>query len=219
MIVRLIRKEVDTESGKILYDLPFTREVLEKYWKIYTGEWYLDGEWLTGKNPGNFPGMIISRLDYPGNVIVEFEARTVLPCTHDINFMWNGSWDEEKNQRGYSYVAGIQGWWNGKVGIEKSPEYKLTACTPLFNFEPGRIYRILGGSINGHCFICADGRLLLEVTDPDPIDNQKYAKVGFEAYCSHIQIRNLKIREARWREIDEIYIPEFCSRCWITLVT
>ncbi|MGE5558494.1 MAG: hypothetical protein ACM3WV_07760 [Bacillota bacterium] len=208
-MLRIMKKEIDVESSPIIYDESFTPAVLAKKWQAKSGEWRLEGEWLTGENPGNFPGMIVSKQDYPGDVMLEFEARTVAPCTHDINFMWNGSWDEEKNRRGIAYVAGLEGWWEGKVGIEKSPDYKLNAGTPLFDFDPGRIYRILGGSIGGHCFICADGKLLLEVTDPDPIDSQKHVKVGFEAYCSLIQVRNVKIRRIKWRPVEMSYRPEF----------
>ena len=205
----IMRKAIDVENSKILFDQPFDKGKLLDDWKIYGGEWWVEGEWLTGKNPENVPGMVILKEDFPGEILVDFEARTVLPSTHDIDFMWNGSWDEENNQRGIAYVGGIQGWWQGKVGIEKSPDYKLTACTPLFDFQPGRIYRIQGGSINGHCFVFIDGKLAIEVTDPDPIDTQKYAKVGFEAYCSHIQIRNLKIRQIKWEDVDMYYTPEF----------
>ncbi len=53
--------------------------------------------------------------------------------------------------------------------------------TPLFPFVPGKIYKIQAGSIDGHCFIFADGKLLLEAMDPDPIDNSRYTKIGFEA--------------------------------------
>jgi hypothetical protein len=63
----------------------------------------------------------------------------------------------------------LQGWWEGKVGIEKSPEYKLNIATPLFDFEPGRTYRIQGGSIDGHCFVFVDGKIVLEVTDSVPL--------------------------------------------------
>jgi len=205
----IMKKIIDVENSKVLFNKPFDNETLFTDWKIYGGEWWIEGGWLTGKNPENAPGMIILKQDFPGNVLMDFEARTVLPCTHDIDFMWNGSWDEENNKRGLAYVAGIQGWWNGKVGIEKSPDYKLTVCTPLFDFKPGRIYRIQGGSINGHCFVFIDGKLAIEVTDPDPIDHQKYTKVGFEAYCSYIQIRNLKIQQIKWQEVDMCYTPEF----------
>jgi hypothetical protein len=153
--------------------------------------------------------MVILNQDFPGNVLIEFEARTILPSAHDINVMWNGEWISETDQRGIAYVAGIQGWWTGKVGIEKSNDYRFMAGTPLLDFKPGKIYRILAGSIDGHCFIFADGELLLEAIDPDPIDNLKYTKAGFEAYCSKIGIRNIIIRQIEWRVAPMKYLPEF----------
>jgi hypothetical protein len=81
--------------------------------------------------------------------------------------------------------------------------------TPLLNFEPQKTYKILGGSIDGHCFIFADGKLLLEAMDPQPIDNQKYTKIGFEAYTSHIQIKNVVVRQISWIENIRKYEPEF----------
>ena len=81
--------------------------------------------------------------------------------------------------------------------------------TPLLDFVPGKIYKIQAGSIDGHCFIFADGKLLLEAMDPDPIDNQKYTKVGFEAYCSKIQVRNIVIRQIHWEPVTMEYKPDF----------
>jgi hypothetical protein len=81
--------------------------------------------------------------------------------------------------------------------------------TPLFQFEPGKIYKIQAGSIDGQCFILADGKLLLEAMDPNPIDNQKYTKVGFEAYCSKIRIRNIKILQIHWEPVDMKYEVDF----------
>jgi hypothetical protein len=208
-MLRLMKKEIDLDRSRILFDAPISKESFSRHWRVYGGQWNVEDEWLTGRNPDNCPGMVFLQGDYPGNVLVDFEARTVLPSSHDIDVMWNGSWDEARNERGVAYVAGLQGWWEGKVGIEKSPEYKLTATTPLFGFQPGRVYRIQGGSIEGHCFIFIDGRLALEVTDPDPIDSQKFTKVGFEAYCSHIQIRKVQVRSILWRKVDMTYAPEF----------
>ena len=93
--------------------------------------------------------------------------------------------------------------------LEKSPDYLLNATTPLFDFEPGKIYRIQAGSVDGHCFICVDGKLLLEMTDTQPIDNQKNGKIGFEAYCSFIQIRNIKVKSICWSELVLNYSKEF----------
>ena len=205
----IMRKEVDLEHSPVLYSEKITAENFRENWKVYNSSWKVEGGWLTGINPENAPGMAILKKKFPGNVMVEFEARTVIPSSHDIDVMWNGEWNEELNRRGMAYIAGIEGWWEGKVGLEKSPEYKLTATTPLFKFTPGKIYRILAGSIDGHLFVRVDGKLLLEVTDPDPIDNRKYTKVGFEAYSSHIQIRNIIIRQIRWKDVEMNYQPEF----------
>jgi len=207
--MHIMRKQIHLDRSELLCSATITPDSLRTDWRIYGGAWNVEDGWLTGKNPDNCPGMIIHRDDFPGNVMVDFEARTVLPCTHDIDFMWNGSWDEATDQRGLAYVGGLEGWWGGKVGIEKSPEYKLNALTPLFSFEPGRSYTIQGGSIDGHCFVFVDGRLAIELTDPDPIDSSRYAKIGFEAYCSHIQIRNIKIWRLAWEPVDASYIPEF----------
>lgn len=208
-MLNIMNKKIHMEKSSVLYNKPFTPNSIREDWNIRGGEWTTDGEWLTGKNPSNMPGMIVSRGDFAGDVMLEFEARTVPPSSHDIDFMWNGSWDESKNERGAAYVCGIEGWWQGKIGFEKSPQNKLTVCTPLFDFEPGRIYSILGGSIHGHCFVFMNGKLALEFTDPDPIDSQKNTKIGFEAYCSHIQIRNLIVREIAWSPVEESYPPEF----------
>ena len=207
--LQIIRKEVDVSNSKILFDEQITQVSLDKDWTIHHSEWYVENGWLYGRNSGNHPGMAILKKSFPGNVLVEFEASTVGPSTHDINAMWNGEWIDSTDQRGVAYVAGLQGWWTGKVGIEKSPDYRFMVGTPLLDFQPGRTYKIQAGSIHGHCFVFADDRLLLEAMDPAPIDNQKYSRVGLEAYSSWIKIRNLVIREISWKAVDMHYEAEF----------
>jgi hypothetical protein len=205
----IMRKEIDLDASPVLYDRPFSATSLAADWQVRGAKWWVEGEWLTGRNPANSPGMVTSRASYLGNVLLDFEARTVLPSTHDIDCMWNGSWDETKNERGVAYVVGLQGWWEGKVGFEKSPAYTFCAATPLFPFEPGRAYRIQTGSVDGHVFVFVDGRLVLEVTDPDPIDSTRYGLIGFEAYASMIQVRRLVVRRIAWRPRELSYAPEF----------
>ena len=207
--ILLMKKRILLDSSKILYDKPVSQEEFSAEWTVHHSQWKVKAGWLEGENPGNWPGMAVLKQDFPGNVLVEFEAQTILPSSHDINVMWNGEWLPETDQRGLAYVAGLQGWWTGKVGIEKSNEYKFMLGTPLYNFEPGKIYKIQAGSIDGHCFILADGKLLLEGMDPNPIDNQKYTKVGFEAYCSKIRIRNIIIRKISWEAVDMKYEVDF----------
>jgi len=207
--IELMKKRILLDSSKVLFDKAVTSEDLIQSWTVHHSKWEVRDGWLEGENRGNWPGMAILKQDFPGNVLVEFEAQTMLPSKHDINVMWNGEWLPETDQRGIAYVAGLQGWWTGKVGIEKSNDYKFMVGTPLFDFEPERIYKIQAGSIDGQCFILADGKLLLEAMDPNPIDNQKYTKIGFEAYCSKIRIRNIVIRQIDWEPVSMEYKAEF----------
>jgi hypothetical protein len=205
----LIGKRIIPEKMEVIYSRPFTDKSVAEDFDIRGGEWRIEDGWLTGKNPLNAPGMIISRAEYCEDVLLDFRARTVLPSTHDIDVMWNGSWDFDTNTRGVAYVAGINGWWDSKVGIEKSPDYGLNAASRLFLFEPGRIYHVQCGSVAGHIFLIIDGVLALEATDPSPIDTSKHGLVGFEAYASHIQITDFKIKRASFIPVQKEYPPEF----------
>lgn len=208
-VIELMKKQILLDSSRILYNKPFTEEEFAGNWTTHHSEWKVEEGWLVGENRGNWPGMAILKQDFPGNVLVEFEAQTILPSSHDINVMWNGEWLAGTDQRGIAYVAGLQGWWTGKVGIEKSNDYKFMVGTPLLDFVPGKVYKIKAGSIDGHCFILADGKLLLEAMDPEPIDHQKYSKVGLEAYCSKIKVRNFVIRQIYWKPVEMKYEPDF----------
>ena len=67
----LMKKKVLLSKSKILYDRQVTPESLASEWTIHHSEWSADGEWLTGSNRGNHPGMAILNQDFPGNVLVE----------------------------------------------------------------------------------------------------------------------------------------------------
>lgn len=205
----IMRKRVDLDASPVLYNHPITEESFCEDWEVHNAEWWYQDGALWGKNPLPAPGVIVSKQSFPGNVLVDFYAQTVLPSTHDIDVMWNMSWDAGKNQRGVSYVAGIMGWWNGNVGIEKSPEYKMIATTPCPWFEAGREYHLQAGSIDGHCFIFVDGVLRLELLDPNPIDSQQHTHIGFEAYQSIIKIRDVTVRQIVWSEGTLTYPVEF----------
>ncbi len=208
-MIELMRKQVDLDGSPVLFEYPCTPDGLAEQWDVRGGAtWQARDGLFEGANPRNCPGMIVSRADYFGDVLLDFEARTVPPSTHDIDWMWNGCWDEARDQRGTAYVAGLQGWWVGKVGFERSPDYKLNVATPLFAFEPGRWYHVQSGSIAGHVFVVVDGALVLEVTDPDPIDSARFGRVGFEAYASRIQLRAIQVRRPLWQPVERTYPPE-----------
>lgn len=209
-MIQLMKKRMFPEEMEVLYDRPFTPESLAEDFEVKGGEWYVDEEgWLIGANRENSAAMVMSKGEYFGDVLVEFDAATVLPATRDINVTWHGSWDEELNRRDVAYVAGIQGWWQGMVGFEKSPKYDLLCQTKLFDFEPGKVYHMTVGNIGSDLFVVIDGVVALEINDPDPIDFEKYGRIGLEAYCTKVKYSNLKVKRVTWENTAKPYDPEF----------
>ena len=205
----ILRKRIDLDASPVLYDRPISFYSYIEDWEIRNSSWRYEDDALIGTNDQPAPGGIFTKKAYPGNVLVDFYGQTVLPSTHDINVMWNMSWDDQAQARGAAYVAGLNGWWQGKIGIEKSPEYRTVASAPCPWFKPGHLYHIQAGSIDGHCFVFVDGKLQLEMTDPDPIDSTVNTRVGFEAYQSKIKICRVVIRQIVWQEDAQAYTPEF----------
>lgn len=208
-MLQLLNKEIDLDKSLVLFETPITENNLNRLFITHNSHWTVADGWLTGRNPDESAGMAILRQDFPGDILMEFECRTILPSTHDINFMWNGEWSESLNSCGNAYIGSICGWYTGRVGIEKSPQYRLNATTPNNSFEPGKTFRVQAGSIAGDCFIFIDGELAIEVTDPDPLDNNLYTKIAFTAWSSFIQIKNIIIRQISWRSVELKYSREF----------
>ena len=209
-MLKLAFFDVDLKNSKLLKSIDdFDDKIFEENFIVKSGEWKTEDGWVVGKNPKMCPGMIISKEDFFGNVMLELTVQMVPPATHDVNVMINGEWDEKKDERGLAYVAGMEAFWHGNVGFEKSPEYKLTAATPLFNFDPEKEYNFKMGNVDGKVFVLVDDKLCLEISDPDPIDSSKYGKIGFEAYSSWWKFKNVRVYGLKYEKIEEYYNPEF----------
>ena len=209
-MIQLIRRRIFPETMEILYDRAFTPDVLAEDYEIKGGKWYVDEEgWLVGENRENSAAMVMSKGEYFGDVLIEFDAATILPATRDINVTWHASWNEETNKRDIAYVAGLEGWWQGMVGFEKSPTYDFLVQTKLFKFNPGQVYHIAVGNNGNDLFIAIDDVLALEIHDPDPIDIEKFGRIGFEAYCTRVKYKNLKVKKVTYEDTAKPYDPEF----------
>ena len=209
-MLKLAFFDVDLKNSELIFEQEsFDEKSFDDTFVVKSGEWTTEDGWAVGKNPKMCPGMIVSKNDFFGNVMVEITAKMVAPSTHDINVMINGEWDETKDERGMAYVAGVEAFWHGQVGFEKSPEYKLTAATPLFIFDPEKEHNFKMGSVEGKVFVLVDDELCLEIQDPDPLDVNKYGKIGFEAYSSWWQFKDLKVYKLKYEKIEEYYNPEF----------
>ena len=208
-MIHLMHRAIDPDNMPILYDTPLSPDAFAADCEVRDGAWHVEDGWLIGESRRNFASMAIMKQSFFGPVCLDFRARVLAPCTHDITCMWSGSWDEATNTRALAYVAGIGGWWDGKVGFEKSPEYRLNCGTKLLDFQPGKTYHMQCGSIGGHVFVVVDGKLAIEATDPDPIDQQRFGRVGFEAYCTRVAVTDFRVRRAVWEDLKERYEPEF----------
>ena len=209
-MLKLAFFDVDLKNSELIFEQDsFDTKSFDENFVVKSGNWTVEDGWAVGKNPNMCPGMIVSKKDFFGNVMVEITAKMVAPSTHDINVMINGEWDEEKDERGMAYVAGVEAFWHGQVGFEKSPEYKLTAATPLFTFDPEKEHNFKMGSVEGKVFVLVDDELCLEIQDPDPLDVNKYGKIGFEAYSSWWKFKGLKVYKLNYDKIEEYYNPEF----------
>ena len=208
-MIKLLGKRLEPETMPVLYDVPFSQESFERDFEVRAGKWHVEDGWLVGENPNMSADIALMKESFYGPVMLDFYAKVLPPSTHDINCMWSGNWNEEKNARGLAYVAGLGGFWDRKVGFEKSDEYKLVAATKLMDFEADHVYHMQCGSIGGHVFVIVDGQLAIEATDPDPIDQSQYGRIGFEAYCTRVAFTDFKVRRASWEDIEVGYTPEF----------
>ena len=209
-VIMLAGTNLFLDESEILYEQSdFTKEKFEADFDIKSGEWYVEDGWVVGKNPNCNPGMIVSKANYCCDVLLELKAKMVAPSTHDINVMINGEWNLEKNARGLAYVTGLEAFWHGCIGFEKSPEYKLVAATAMLDFNPEEEYLLQFGNANGVLFTLVNGRLGLLVFDPDPIDTSKYGKIGFEAFSSWWKFKDVKVKKLKYEKIRENYNPEF----------
>lgn len=203
--ILLLGKKILWDQSEILLDYQ-PDENWQQVWDAKLGHWeYKDG-CLIGSEPGNFGGILLSKQYFSDNVMMRFSMSTVLPATRDLNAVFCTTWDDSVNYLKKGYVVGLNGWYENKSGIERFPEEELRSLTSLYQYTPGTEVEILTGAIDGHCFLFADGVLIQELIDSDPI---RGGHVGFSPYSTSLRIRNIQVRKICWEKRKQIYEPEF----------
>lgn len=198
----LMGKKLDLANSETIFQTDF--KDLDNWRKIGDVNWEISCNSLIGGKIGETThGQILYGEKFPGDVVMEFDAQTVMPSDHDIIWWWRT--EIKKDSWGKGYLGALAGWWRNKTGIEKSPDFKLSATTPLFDFVPGKKHHIVSGSINGHCFIFADGKLIIEVNDPAPLPREHAGHVGFGVFQSCVKYENLRIYSPKWEKFSEEY--------------
>ena len=178
----------------------------QKDWQIMAGEWSYENGWLIGSERGNKGGILFSRESYDCDVIFSFTMKTVLPATRDLNAVFAAHWDTDIDYLGNAYVIGLNGWYEHKSGIERSPEVGLRSLTGAYSYNPGDEVRITTGIIAGHSFLYADDVMVAELIDPYYISG---GHVGFSPYCTKLAIKDIEVRRAVYTDFPQSYDPEF----------
>lgn len=202
-------REREVTEGELLFFEDFS-EGWEERWEISGGEWHAKDGILDGVYRGNAGGLIYTKKQFPGDVLIDFYGRMVSPCNNDLNFSFRAKgWDYEQEDAAEGYIVGINGWWKNRVGIEHYPACDVFAMSGLFVAESDRDYHIQAGIVGSYCFVVVDGELAVLLCDPDPIHQDECSRIGLGTYCSHVQFRDLKIFRAESREVSLSYIPQF----------
>lgn len=203
--IYLLGKKVVIDKSPVL--LKYSPDAdWQDFWTPMGGEWSCDGEWLIGTETGNKGGILFSKERYEENVMLSFTVKTRLPATRDLNAVYCANWDSETDYLGDSYVCGLNGWYEGKCGIERNLGSNIYTTTSLYKYEPGTEVKMCCGAIDGHNFMTVDGVLVSELIDPNPI---KGGHVGFSPYCTSLMIKDIEVREIYWEKDEKVYEPEF----------
>jgi len=185
---------IDLDRSTVLYDRPFTARSLAEDFLVAAGTWTVEDGWLVGEVLDNAGGFVYSRANRPGDVLLEFRAALVPPCTHDLNFAFRTEgWDDAKNDAGRGYIGGLSAWYDGKSGIERYPEVSVQAMTSLLALSPGQEVLVQTGLVHSRCFVFVDGALVVDLRDPAPIADPACGRIGLGVFFSRVRFRDLRV--------------------------
>ncbi len=199
----------DISEGELLFADDFPTGDISDRWEISGGEWEAKDGILTGRFRGNGGGLIYSRDQFPGDIMLDFYGTMLAPCDNDLNFTFRADgWDYAKNDASIGYIGGLNGWWTKQAGIERYPGCGLHAMSG-FRGVPGREYHIQTGIIGNQCFLAVDDEVVVALGDPDPINDPKCNRVGLGTYCSQIAFRAFRVYRPKVTRVSRAYIPQF----------
>ncbi len=199
--IKLLGKTINIDECEIVFEYHGEENYLD-YFKVMAGHWRYIDHAIIGEEPLNKGGIIYINQEFDFDIMMTFKMATVLPATRDLNAVWCSHWDEKTDYLGDSYVCGLNGWYDGLSGIERSGEYGFYTSTSLYKYTPGTEVEITCGSINGHCFMLVDGVLITELFDNHPLVGG-YA--GFSPYCTRLKISDVVVRKIKYKPRHQMY--------------
>jgi hypothetical protein len=200
---RLLGRTFDLAKAQPL--VQFDEFDLADWISVGTPPWHSEGSFIEGGKIGETNhGQLFYKEPFPGDVVLEFDAQVVPPCTHDLIWWFR---TELKNQAwGNGYLGGLGGWYNNRAGLERAPDFKLFTSTGAFKLKPGQWYHIVSGIIDNSLFTFVDGELINELCDPTPIPPSTPGHIGFGVYQSMARFTRLKIHRPVVETFQEAYV-------------
>ena len=202
----MLTKTLDLAKSKVLYRFDTFNP---KDWTIVKGtpKWTVAGRKITGGSPDEpTHGQIFFRKPVTGDVVLEFDAKILPPSYHDLVWFWNT--DFGGDPWGGGYLGCLGGWWSDMAGIEKLPDYLVSAISPSFPTRPGKTYHVISGSLGASHFIIVDGKLVTYFADKNFPDLKRPGHFGFGIYESHAEYSNLTVYRPHWTEKPvPAYVP------------
>ena len=204
----VLLKTLDLEKSEVLHRFDtfnpddWTKTCGTPPWRVTPNEIF------GGDDATDTHGQIFYREPVDGDVVLEFDARIIAPSYHDLVWFWNV--DFGGAPWGAGYLGCLGGWWSGRAGIEKLPDYAASAIAPSFPTEPERTYHIVSGSMGGTHFIFVDGRLVTSFLDAN-YPKGRPGHFGFGVYESHAAYSNLVVYRPSWSEFPPPPYPRVRS--------
>ena len=208
--IKLVNKIIDIDNSRIIYNKPLD-DSWQDDWQVMAGEWSVQDGCLVGVERGNKGGVLFFKQRFDGiNVMLTCKISTILPATRDVNGIFCAEWDDKTDYLGDYYVCGLNGWYDDKSGIEGYKAGLGDFCgmsETSYKYKAGEEIEFTFGSINGHCFMLVNGRLVAEHLDG--ILKLNKGHIGFSPYCTMLRIRDIVIREISYVNNQQHYDPEY----------
>lgn len=168
--LRIMEKEIDLEQSPVIARGPQDDAALERDWEHQNGVWSVTDGWICGKHIGNSGGILYSKKHYPGNVLLEFEGRTVLPCQNDLNFTWCAAgWDMAHDDAGESYIAGSPAGGTGKRASNATPPASRALPLPFSPLKGGAFTLSRPAALTATAFFLWTARSCSRCSTPTPL--------------------------------------------------
>lgn len=159
---------------------------------VEAGSWSIHDGVLCGRIEGDKPAVLWLAPAIAGDHMLAFRAHTVPPCRNDINCYWEGSGRILGPGDITCTIAGVGGWFHGLTGIERHPEGGRRATARLFAIEPSRGYEIVAGRRGGSDFLFVDGRLAMQLDDPQA-QRRSESRVALATWDGHVHFERVSL--------------------------